>query len=136
MQSRWPQVWDLGKEALLAQHHLTPFKFSDQVLPSFSPPHLPSLGTYIPQAAGIALHPHEWRHSRQKSSTPPGDPRKNYPYMDGSFSEDDWDKPSRYGGVGGGREAHLQMWVSLHRDKGAWECDGVASDVLRGVLGW
>uniref|UniRef100_A0A8C0EIR5 Glutamate receptor interacting protein 2 n=1 Tax=Bubo bubo TaxID=30461 RepID=A0A8C0EIR5_BUBBB len=52
--------------------------------------------TYIPQAAGIALHPHEWRHSRQKSSTPPSDPRKNYPYMDGSFSEDDWDKPSRY----------------------------------------
>uniref|UniRef100_A0A8C0B3B7 Glutamate receptor interacting protein 2 n=1 Tax=Buteo japonicus TaxID=224669 RepID=A0A8C0B3B7_9AVES len=57
-----------------------------------------SQGTYIPQAAGIALHPHEWRHSRQKSSTPPGDPRKNYPYMDGSFSEDDWDKPSRYEG--------------------------------------
>ncbi|XP_064931676.1 glutamate receptor-interacting protein 2 isoform X2 [Columba livia] len=55
-----------------------------------------SQGTYLPQAAGIALHPHEWRHSRQKSSTPPGDPRKNYPYMDGSFSEDDWDKPSRY----------------------------------------
>uniref|UniRef100_A0A8C3D574 Glutamate receptor interacting protein 2 n=1 Tax=Cairina moschata TaxID=8855 RepID=A0A8C3D574_CAIMO len=62
-----------------------------------------SQGTYIPQAAGIALHPHEWRHSRQKSSTPPGDPRKNYPYMDGSFSEDDWDKPSRCGGEGGGR---------------------------------
>uniref|UniRef100_A0A8C8AVQ6 Glutamate receptor interacting protein 2 n=1 Tax=Otus sunia TaxID=257818 RepID=A0A8C8AVQ6_9STRI len=58
-----------------------------------------SQGTYIPQAAGIALHPHEWRHSRQKSSTPPGDPRKNYPYMDGSFSEDDWDKPSRCGGT-------------------------------------
>uniref|UniRef100_A0A8C0VLT8 Glutamate receptor interacting protein 2 n=1 Tax=Cyanistes caeruleus TaxID=156563 RepID=A0A8C0VLT8_CYACU len=56
-----------------------------------------SQGTYIPQAAGIALHPHEWRHSRQKSSTPPADPRKSYPYMDGSFSEDDWDKPSRYG---------------------------------------
>uniref|UniRef100_A0A7M4FHR0 Glutamate receptor interacting protein 2 n=1 Tax=Crocodylus porosus TaxID=8502 RepID=A0A7M4FHR0_CROPO len=55
-----------------------------------------SQGTYIPQAAGIALHPHEWRHSRQKNSTPPGDPRKNYPYMDGSFGEDDWDKPSRY----------------------------------------
>uniref|UniRef100_A0A8U8C1Q1 Uncharacterized protein n=1 Tax=Geospiza parvula TaxID=87175 RepID=A0A8U8C1Q1_GEOPR len=56
-----------------------------------------SQGTYIPQAAGIALHPHEWRHSRQKSSTPPADPRKSYPYMDGSFSEDDWDKPGRYG---------------------------------------
>uniref|UniRef100_A0A8C3UYW2 Glutamate receptor interacting protein 2 n=1 Tax=Catharus ustulatus TaxID=91951 RepID=A0A8C3UYW2_CATUS len=63
-----------------------------------------SQGTYIPQAAGIALHPHEWRHSRQKSSTPPADPRKSYPYMDGSFSEDDWDKPSRYGEVGGDRE--------------------------------
>uniref|UniRef100_A0A8C3Q7F8 Uncharacterized protein n=1 Tax=Geospiza parvula TaxID=87175 RepID=A0A8C3Q7F8_GEOPR len=63
-----------------------------------------SQGTYIPQAAGIALHPHEWRHSRQKSSTPPADPRKSYPYMDGSFSEDDWDKPGRYGEVGGGRE--------------------------------
>uniref|UniRef100_A0A7M4FK36 Glutamate receptor interacting protein 2 n=1 Tax=Crocodylus porosus TaxID=8502 RepID=A0A7M4FK36_CROPO len=58
-----------------------------------------SQGTYIPQAAGIALHPHEWRHSRQKNSTPPGDPRKNYPYMDGSFGEDDWDKPSRYVGT-------------------------------------
>uniref|UniRef100_A0A452GVJ8 PDZ domain-containing protein n=1 Tax=Gopherus agassizii TaxID=38772 RepID=A0A452GVJ8_9SAUR len=55
-----------------------------------------SQGTYIPQAVGIALHPHEWRTSRQKSSTPPGDPRKNYPYLDGSFSEDDWDKPTRY----------------------------------------
>lgn len=49
--------------------------------------------------------------------------------MDGSFSEDDWDKPSRYGGVGGDREAHLLMWVSLCRDKGAWECDGVADVV-------
>uniref|UniRef100_A0A803TW00 Glutamate receptor interacting protein 2 n=1 Tax=Anolis carolinensis TaxID=28377 RepID=A0A803TW00_ANOCA len=35
-----------------------------------------SQGTYLPQAVGIALHPHEWRSSRQKSSTPPGDPRK------------------------------------------------------------
>uniref|UniRef100_A0A803TCN4 Glutamate receptor interacting protein 2 n=1 Tax=Anolis carolinensis TaxID=28377 RepID=A0A803TCN4_ANOCA len=55
-----------------------------------------SQGTYLPQAVGIALHPHEWRSSRQKSSTPPGDPRKSYPFMDGSFSEDDWEKPSRY----------------------------------------
>uniref|UniRef100_A0A8C5TBP4 Glutamate receptor interacting protein 2 n=1 Tax=Malurus cyaneus samueli TaxID=2593467 RepID=A0A8C5TBP4_9PASS len=30
-----------------------------------------SQGTYIPQAAGIALHPHEWRHSRQKSTFTP-----------------------------------------------------------------
>uniref|UniRef100_A0A674K3N9 Glutamate receptor interacting protein 2 n=1 Tax=Terrapene triunguis TaxID=2587831 RepID=A0A674K3N9_9SAUR len=63
-----------------------------------------SQGTYIPQAVGIALHPHEWRPSRQKNSTPPGDPRKNYPYMDGSFSEDDWDKPTRYVGAGRSRE--------------------------------
>lgn len=88
----------------------TPFGVSDQVLPSlFSHSFLPSLGTYIPQAAGMALHPHEWRHSRQKSSTPPADPRKSYPYMDGSFSEDDWDKPSRYGEVGGGREVFGSM---------------------------
>lgn len=80
-----------------------PLRFSNQGFNLFFPCCLPSLGTYIPQAAGIALHPHEWRHSRQKSSTPPGDPRKNYPYMDGSFSEDDWDKPSRCGGEGGGR---------------------------------
>uniref|UniRef100_A0A8C0GA71 Glutamate receptor interacting protein 2 n=1 Tax=Chelonoidis abingdonii TaxID=106734 RepID=A0A8C0GA71_CHEAB len=63
-----------------------------------------SQGTYIPQAVGIALHPHEWRPSRQKNSTPPGDPRKNYPYLDGSFSEDDWDKPTRYVGAGRSRE--------------------------------
>uniref|UniRef100_A0ACB8EHF7 Glutamate receptor-interacting protein 2 n=1 Tax=Sphaerodactylus townsendi TaxID=933632 RepID=A0ACB8EHF7_9SAUR len=55
-----------------------------------------SQGTYIPQAVGIALHPHEWRSSRQKSSTPPADPRKSYPFMDGTFSEEDWEKPSRY----------------------------------------
>uniref|UniRef100_A0A8D0HDS7 Glutamate receptor interacting protein 2 n=1 Tax=Sphenodon punctatus TaxID=8508 RepID=A0A8D0HDS7_SPHPU len=55
-----------------------------------------SQGTYIPQAVGIALHPHEWRPSRQKNSTPPGEPRKSYAFMDGSFSEDDWDKPTRY----------------------------------------
>lgn len=94
----------------------TPFGVSEQVLPSLFLHSLPSLGTYIPQAAGI-LHPHEWRHSRQKSSTPPADPRKSYPYMDGSFSEDDWDKPSRYGEVGGGRE-FLEIWLSLRGDKG------------------
>lgn len=104
----------LGKEALLPQRDLVHLGFLTRYYPLSLCPLLPSLGPYIPQAAGIALHPHEWRHSRQKSSTPPGDPRKNYPYMDGSFSEDDWDKPSRYGGVGGGREARLQMWVSLH----------------------
>uniref|UniRef100_A0A3Q3S843 Glutamate receptor interacting protein 2b n=1 Tax=Mastacembelus armatus TaxID=205130 RepID=A0A3Q3S843_9TELE len=46
------------------------------------------------QAAGIALHPHEWRSAKQQRSTtsPPGR-RKNYPFSDGGFSEDDWDKP-------------------------------------------
>lgn len=28
-----------------------------------------------------------------------------------------------------GWEEHLQMWVSLYRDNGAWECDGMASNV-------
>uniref|UniRef100_A0A671TK29 Glutamate receptor interacting protein 2 n=1 Tax=Sparus aurata TaxID=8175 RepID=A0A671TK29_SPAAU len=42
------------------------------------------------QAAGIALHPHEWR---SRSNTPPPGRRKNYPFSDGGFSEDDWDKP-------------------------------------------
>ncbi|KAM3848608.1 glutamate receptor-interacting protein 2 [Vipera latastei] len=54
------------------------------------------VGTYLPQAMGIALHPHEWRSSRQQSSTPPGDPRKSYPFTQGSFNEEDWEKPSRY----------------------------------------
>uniref|UniRef100_A0A671TJZ4 Glutamate receptor interacting protein 2 n=1 Tax=Sparus aurata TaxID=8175 RepID=A0A671TJZ4_SPAAU len=50
-----------------------------------------SQGTYSHQAAGIALHPHEWR--SQRSNTPPPGRRKNYPFSDGGFSEDDWDKP-------------------------------------------
>uniref|UniRef100_A0A8C7E7M2 Glutamate receptor interacting protein 2 n=1 Tax=Naja naja TaxID=35670 RepID=A0A8C7E7M2_NAJNA len=55
-----------------------------------------SQGTYLPQAVGLALHPHEWRSSRQKSSTPPGDSRKSYPFTHGGFNEEDWEKPSRY----------------------------------------
>uniref|UniRef100_A0A8K9XRH3 Glutamate receptor interacting protein 2 n=1 Tax=Oncorhynchus mykiss TaxID=8022 RepID=A0A8K9XRH3_ONCMY len=56
-----------------------------------------SQGTYIHQAAGIALHPHEWRSAKQRNSTPPpGRRSKNYPFSDGGFSEDDWDKPSGY----------------------------------------
>uniref|UniRef100_A0A8B9RD66 Glutamate receptor interacting protein 2b n=1 Tax=Astyanax mexicanus TaxID=7994 RepID=A0A8B9RD66_ASTMX len=50
--------------------------------------------TYIHQAAGIALHPHEWRSAKQRNSTPPPTRRKNYPFSDGGFSEDDWDKPA------------------------------------------
>uniref|UniRef100_A0A3Q4BY80 PDZ domain-containing protein n=1 Tax=Mola mola TaxID=94237 RepID=A0A3Q4BY80_MOLML len=46
------------------------------------------------QAAGIALHPHEWRSAKQPhSTTPPPGRRKNYPFSDGGFSEDDWDRP-------------------------------------------
>uniref|UniRef100_A0A668VLU8 PDZ domain-containing protein n=1 Tax=Oreochromis aureus TaxID=47969 RepID=A0A668VLU8_OREAU len=53
-----------------------------------------SQGTYTHQAAGIALHPHEWRSAKQqRSTTPPPGRRKNYPFSDGGFSEDDWDKP-------------------------------------------
>uniref|UniRef100_A0A4W5JXV7 Uncharacterized protein n=1 Tax=Hucho hucho TaxID=62062 RepID=A0A4W5JXV7_9TELE len=56
-----------------------------------------SAGTYIHQAAGIALHPHEWRSAKQRNSPPPPARRsKNYPFSDGGFSEDDWDKPSGY----------------------------------------
>lgn len=51
-----------------------------------------SKGAYIHQAAGIALHPHEWRSTKQRNSTPPPTRRKNYPFSDGGFSEDDWDK--------------------------------------------
>uniref|UniRef100_A0A667Y233 Glutamate receptor interacting protein 2 n=1 Tax=Myripristis murdjan TaxID=586833 RepID=A0A667Y233_9TELE len=53
-----------------------------------------SQGTYSHHAAGIALHPHEWRSAKQqRSATPPPGRRKNYPFSDGGFSEDDWDKP-------------------------------------------
>ncbi|KAF4097927.1 hypothetical protein G5714_021935 [Onychostoma macrolepis] len=55
-----------------------------------------SQGAYTHQAAGIALHPHEWRNSKQRNSTPPPSRRKNYPFSDGGFSEDDWDKAAGY----------------------------------------
>ncbi|XP_056116591.1 glutamate receptor-interacting protein 2 isoform X5 [Rhinichthys klamathensis goyatoka] len=55
-----------------------------------------SQGAYIHQAAGIALHPHEWRNSKQRNSTPPPARRKNYPFSDGGFSEDDWEKTAGY----------------------------------------
>uniref|UniRef100_A0AAV2M4L6 PDZ domain-containing protein n=1 Tax=Knipowitschia caucasica TaxID=637954 RepID=A0AAV2M4L6_KNICA len=48
---------------------------------------------YNQQGAGIALHPHEWRSAKQsRGNTPPPGRRKNYPFSDGGFSEDDWDK--------------------------------------------
>uniref|UniRef100_A0A8C1WXM5 Glutamate receptor interacting protein 2b n=1 Tax=Cyprinus carpio TaxID=7962 RepID=A0A8C1WXM5_CYPCA len=55
-----------------------------------------SQGGYIHQAAGIALHPHEWRNTKQRNSTSPPTRRKNYPFSDGGFSEDDWDKAAGY----------------------------------------
>uniref|UniRef100_A0A665SZ75 Glutamate receptor interacting protein 2b n=1 Tax=Echeneis naucrates TaxID=173247 RepID=A0A665SZ75_ECHNA len=56
-----------------------------------------SQGTYSNQAAGIALHPHEWRSTKQqRSNTSPPGRRKNYPFTDGGFSEDDWDKPAGF----------------------------------------
>uniref|UniRef100_G3NGY9 Glutamate receptor interacting protein 2b n=1 Tax=Gasterosteus aculeatus aculeatus TaxID=481459 RepID=G3NGY9_GASAC len=49
------------------------------------------------QAAGVALHPHEWRSAKQqRGTTPPPGRRKNYPFSDGGFSEDDWDKPAGF----------------------------------------
>uniref|UniRef100_A0A8C7DWL8 Glutamate receptor interacting protein 2 n=1 Tax=Oncorhynchus kisutch TaxID=8019 RepID=A0A8C7DWL8_ONCKI len=46
-----------------------------------------SQGTYIHQAAGIALHPHEWRSAKQRNSPPPpGRRSKNYPFSDGGFN--------------------------------------------------
>ncbi|KAM9095215.1 glutamate receptor-interacting protein 2 [Sarcophilus harrisii] len=64
-----------------------------------------SQGTYVPPAAGISLHPQEWRPSRVKSSPPPGEPRKtSYSYPDGSFPEDEWDKPTRFPGRHNGPE--------------------------------
>uniref|UniRef100_A0A8D3DZG1 Glutamate receptor interacting protein 2 n=1 Tax=Scophthalmus maximus TaxID=52904 RepID=A0A8D3DZG1_SCOMX len=59
------------------------------------------VGTYNNQAVGIALHPHEWRSAKQQqqqqqqrsTTPPPPGHRKNYPFSDGGFSEDDWDKP-------------------------------------------
>lgn len=54
-------------------------------------------GNYSHQAAGVALHPNEWRSVKQPcSTTPPTSRRKNYPFSDGGFSEDDWDHPPGY----------------------------------------
>uniref|UniRef100_A0A8C1HJE6 Glutamate receptor interacting protein 2b n=1 Tax=Cyprinus carpio carpio TaxID=630221 RepID=A0A8C1HJE6_CYPCA len=55
-----------------------------------------SQGANIHQAAGIALHPHEWRYTKQRNSTSPPTRHKNYPFSDGGFSEDDWDKAAGY----------------------------------------
>uniref|UniRef100_F6S4C9 PDZ domain-containing protein n=1 Tax=Monodelphis domestica TaxID=13616 RepID=F6S4C9_MONDO len=50
-----------------------------------------SQGTYVPPAAGISLHPQEWRPSRVKNSPPLGEPRKtSYPYPDGTSADNLW----------------------------------------------
>ncbi|XP_077582205.1 glutamate receptor-interacting protein 2 isoform X2 [Stigmatopora nigra] len=60
-----------------------------------------SQGTYSHQAsAGVALHPHEWRGAKQqqqqRATTPPLGCRRNYPFSDGGFSEDEWEKPASF----------------------------------------
>uniref|UniRef100_A0A674N6S4 Glutamate receptor interacting protein 2 n=1 Tax=Takifugu rubripes TaxID=31033 RepID=A0A674N6S4_TAKRU len=67
------------------------------------------------QAAGIALHPHEWRSAKQPhSTTPPPGRQKNYPFSDGGFSEDDWDRPA---GVGvSGATVSQDFWCQALED--------------------
>ncbi|MGH0149958.1 UNVERIFIED_CONTAM: hypothetical protein FKN15_027689, partial [Acipenser sinensis] len=77
-----------------------------------------SQGTYIHQAAGIALHPHEWRNAKQRNSTPPANLRKNYPYTDGGFSEDDWDKPTGY--VSHHHQHHPHDGLNLEHEDSFW----------------
>uniref|UniRef100_A0A673A1R4 Glutamate receptor interacting protein 2b n=1 Tax=Sphaeramia orbicularis TaxID=375764 RepID=A0A673A1R4_9TELE len=75
-------------------------------------------GTYSHQAAGIALHPHEWRSAKQqRSGTPPPGRRKNYPFSDGGFSEDDWDKPP---GFGSGFTGQQPDGILLDPDDSFW----------------
>ncbi|KAM9800049.1 glutamate receptor-interacting protein 2 [Syngnathus typhle] len=55
-----------------------------------------SQATYSQQTSnGVALHPHEWRSAKQQqnTTTPPAGCLKNYPFSDGGFSEDEWEKP-------------------------------------------
>ncbi|XP_072328205.1 glutamate receptor-interacting protein 2 isoform X3 [Scyliorhinus torazame] len=56
-----------------------------------------SQGPYRHQATGIALHPHEWQDTSQRSSPPARvNRRKSYPCTDGGFTEDEWDKTAGY----------------------------------------
>ncbi|KAG8435907.1 hypothetical protein GDO86_007123, partial [Hymenochirus boettgeri] len=81
-----------------------------------------SQGTYMPQTVGMSLHPHEWRASRQKSNTPPIEHRKSYPFLDGSFNEEDWQKPTRYPSQPNGLEND--------NDDGFWRVFGEALEDL------
>ncbi|XP_063797315.1 glutamate receptor-interacting protein 2 isoform X3 [Pseudophryne corroboree] len=82
-----------------------------------------SQGNYMPQAVGISLHPHEWRSSRQKMNTPPAEHRKSYPFLDGSFSEEEWDKPARYPSQPNGLE-------TTEHDDSFWRVFGEALEDL------
>uniref|UniRef100_A0A673G9W6 Glutamate receptor-interacting protein 2-like n=1 Tax=Sinocyclocheilus rhinocerous TaxID=307959 RepID=A0A673G9W6_9TELE len=77
-----------------------------------------SQGAYIHQAAGIALHPHEWRNTKQRNSTSPPTRRKNYPFSDGGFSEDDWDKAAGSGEFAG-HQMHADGLV-LEQEDSFW----------------
>ncbi|XP_018422750.1 PREDICTED: glutamate receptor-interacting protein 2 isoform X2 [Nanorana parkeri] len=81
-----------------------------------------SQGNFIHQAVGLSLHPHEWRTSRQKMSTPPVEHRKSYPFLDGSFNEEEWDKPTRYPSQPNGLETE--------HDDGFWRVFGEALEDL------
>ncbi|XP_038628574.1 glutamate receptor-interacting protein 2 [Tachyglossus aculeatus] len=81
-----------------------------------------SQGSYVPQAVGITLHPNEWRPSRPKSSPPAGEPRKTFPYPDGGFSEDEWDKPTRF-------PSHQNGLETTHEDN-FWRVFGEALEDL------
>ncbi|XP_071984441.1 glutamate receptor-interacting protein 2 isoform X5 [Engystomops pustulosus] len=81
-----------------------------------------SHGNYMHQAVGLSLHPHEWRQSRQKMNTPPAEHRKSYPFLDGSFNEEEWDKPARYPSQPNGLESE--------HDDGFWRVFGEALEDL------
>uniref|UniRef100_A0A8C5QR94 Glutamate receptor interacting protein 2 n=1 Tax=Leptobrachium leishanense TaxID=445787 RepID=A0A8C5QR94_9ANUR len=66
------------------------------VLTLQTPPYQDQPGNYIHQPVGVSLHPHEWRSARQKMGTSTAEHRKSYPFLDGSFTEEDWQKPARF----------------------------------------
>uniref|UniRef100_A0A3P8TMC5 Glutamate receptor interacting protein 2 n=1 Tax=Amphiprion percula TaxID=161767 RepID=A0A3P8TMC5_AMPPE len=100
-----------------------------------------SQGTYSHQAAGIALHPHEWRSAKQqRSTTPPPGRRKNYPFSDGGFSEDDWDKPPGFWCQAledletcGQSELLREIEASLRVSERTWESRRIKEE-MQGIL--
>ncbi|XP_063282348.1 glutamate receptor-interacting protein 2 isoform X3 [Pelobates fuscus] len=81
-----------------------------------------SQGNYMHQAVGISLHPHEWRTARQKMSTPPAEHRKSYPFLDSDFTEEDWEKPTRFPSQPNGLE--------IDHDDSFWRVFGEALEDL------